>query len=51
MKPKHLLIFVFLMTGIMSASAETLCAGPRKMWASIMNVDNASLGGFLYSDG
>lgn len=46
MKLKHFLTLALLMSGIMSASAKSVCAGPRKMWASIMNVSNASLGNY-----
>ena len=46
MKAKHLLTLALLMSGIMSASAKSVCAGPRKMWASIMNKSNASLGDY-----
>lgn len=43
---KKLLLLLSILLNMTGTQAQNVCAGPRKMWASINNVKNASLGDY-----
>ncbi len=48
---KRLLLLLFIILNMTSTEAQNTCSGPRKMWASINNIKNASLGDYQAQTG